>query len=61
MFLGRDHPTAEDVVEYYRKLTGRQVTRVYHYVTPTLRHVSWHISLESGGWHERTTANVQDE
>ena len=58
MFQGRDHPTAEDVVEYYRKLTGRQVTRIYHYVTPTLRHVSWHIDVSRGAG-DGTEANIQ--
>ena len=62
MFLGRDHPTAESVVEYYYSLTGRQVTRLYHYITPTLRHVSWHIDLSDGrgAVDERTDADIQD-
>jgi len=63
MFLGRDHPTAEDVVEYYRKLTGRRVTRLYHYVTPTLHHVSWHIDAENNvepGGRDGIEAAIQD-
>ena len=61
MFQGRDHPTAEDVVEYYRQLTGRRVTRLYHYITPTLHHVSWHIDVSNDtGARNGNEANIQD-